>query len=108
VLQCVDSSWRFVLKCVAVCFTVSTIRGVVYCSVLQCVAVCCGALQCVAVRCSVSTVRGVLTTVESMWCGTSCATTLGALLMNGLCVCIHVCVCVYIYIYCIFMIYRTG
>jgi len=42
-----------VLQCVALCCSVLQC-GTMYCSVLQCVAVCCSVLQCVAVRCSVS------------------------------------------------------
>ena len=41
VLQCVVAVWCSVLQCVAMC-----------CSVLQCAAVCCSVLQCVIVYCS--------------------------------------------------------
>jgi len=59
-----------VLQCVAVCCSVLQcleIRARVRCSVLQCVAVCCGVLQCVAVCCSVLRFKREQRNVADLW-----------------------------------------
>ena len=72
---------------------------VVFCSVLQCVAVCCSVLQCVAVCCSV------------LQCVAVCCSVLQCcryILLHGV-ICTFVCKhrCVYIYIYLYAYIFRT-
>ena len=89
-----------VLQCVAVCCCVSQccrpicILSVGYCSMLQCVAVCCSVLQCVAVCCSVLQCVAVCCSVLQCVAVLQCAAALFAFQVQDVSVCCSVLQCV--------------